>query len=92
MQPSNKQDAPKDNGEHGSVTVHVNGKPVVLESHRVTGAAIKTAAITQGVEIENDFILVEERQNGDDMTIGNDDLVTVTKRSEFTANAGDDNS
>lgn len=74
------------------VTVLVNGKSVVLEKHRVTGLEIKQAAIAQGVEIELDFILVEERRNGDDRTIGNDDMITVTKNSVFTANAGDDNS
>jgi hypothetical protein len=89
-----QEDAEKGKGkeDRGDVTVLVNGKPVVLEKHRVTGLEIKQAALAQGVEIELDFILVEERRNGDDRTVGNDDTVTVTKKSEFTANAGDDNS
>lgn len=82
----------KDKEDRGDVTVLVNGRPVVLTKHRVTGLEIKQAAIAQGVEIELDFILVEERRNGDDRTVGNDDTITVTKKSEFTANAGDDNS
>lgn len=78
--------------DRGKVTVLVNCKSVVLNEHRVTGLEIKQAAIAQGVEIELDFILVEEGRKGDDRIIGNDDSITVTKRSEFTANAGDDNS
>ena len=78
--------------DRGKVTVHVNGKPVVLRKHRVTGLEIKQAAIAQRVEIELDFILVEERRGNDDRVIGDTDTITVTKRSQFTANAGDDNS
>lgn len=79
--------------KQGTVTVTVNTKPVTLEQHRVTGLEIKQAAIAQGVAIELDFILVEDAHAGHEaQVIGDDDLVTVTKHSSFTANDGDDNS
>ena len=79
--------------KHGTVTVAVNNKPVTLEKHRVTGLEIKQAAIAQGVEIELDFILVEDAREGHEAkVIGDDDDVNVNKHSTFTANDGDDNS
>lgn len=79
--------------EHDKVTVTVNEKPVTLSKGRVTGLEIKQAAIAQGVEIELDFILVEEAHGGHEaQVIGDTDAVKVTKHSRFTANDGDDNS
>jgi hypothetical protein len=80
-------------GEQHLVTVTVNNKPVQLHYHRVTGLEIKEAAIEQGVEIELDFILVEEGHHGEEShVIGDDDEITVNEHSVFTANDGDDNS
>jgi len=80
-------------GEHGTVTVTVNEKPVTLPKHRVTGLEIKQTAIAQGVEIQLDFILVEEAHDGHEAkVIGDDDVIEVNKHSKFTANDGDDNS
>jgi hypothetical protein len=76
--------------EH-DVVVHVNEQPVTLEHRKDTGLAIKTAAIEQGVQIEEDFILVEELKHGRTRVIGDEDLVEVTPHSRFTANSGDDN-
>ena len=76
----------------GAVTVHVNERPVKLERHRVTGLEIKEAAIAQGVEIEGDFLLTEEPKHGEARVIGDEDTITVTKHSRFSANAPDDNS
>jgi hypothetical protein len=90
-----EQDKPvePEHGEHGEVTVTVNEKPVRLPKHRVTGREIKEAAIAQGVEIQLDFILVEEAHGGHEAkVIGDEDPVEVTKHSKFTANDGDDNS
>lgn len=79
--------------KRGGVSITVNHKPVVLQKHRVIGLQIKEAAIEQGVEIELDFILVEEGQDGHEAhIIGDEELITVTKHSVFTANDGDDNS
>lgn len=76
----------------GTVTVHVNEQPVQLSAHRVTGLQIKEAAIAAGVAIELDFTLVEELPNGRTRVVGNDDTITVTDKSRFLANAGDDDS
>jgi hypothetical protein len=71
--------------------IEVNNKPVRLEDKHVTGLEIKEAAIAQGVEIELDFILVEETKHGS-RNIGDHEEITVKKDSTFTANASDDNS
>jgi hypothetical protein len=73
-------------------TITVNTKPVDIEGPRVTGLQIKQAAIEQGVEIKLDYELAEIRPNGEERIIGDDDVVTVNKNSEFVATAGDDNS
>ena len=78
---------------HGTVTVSVNRKPVTLPSHRVTGLEVKQAAIAQGVQIEEDFLLTLEAFEGQPArTIADDDVITVTRHSEFTANDADDDS
>jgi hypothetical protein len=79
--------------QHGTVTVKVNNQPVILSEHRVTGLEIKQAAIAQDVEIELDFILTLEAHDGQPAeTIDDDDTITVTGHSEFSANDGDDDS
>jgi hypothetical protein len=76
-----------------TVTVTVNNKPVILPRHRVNGLEIKEAAIAQGVQIELDFILTLEAHDGEPArTIDDDQFVTVTRKSVFTANDGDDDS
>jgi hypothetical protein len=80
-------------GSKGTVTVKVNQQPVVLDDHRVTGLEVKQAAIAQGVQIEEDFLLTLEAHGGHPARIIRDDeTITVTKHSEFTANDGDDDS
>ncbi len=77
----------------GDVTVKVNTKPVTLPAHRVTGRQVKEAAIAQGVEIDIDFLLTLEASGGKPArTIDDDETITVTRHSEFTANDGDDDS
>lgn len=79
--------------ERGMVTVTVNNKPVVLARHRVTGLEIKQAAIAQEVQIELDFILTLEAHDGQPAkTIDDNETITVTEHSEFSANDGDDDS
>ena len=78
---------------HGTVTVTVNRKPVTLPSHRVTGLQVKQTAIAQGVQIEEDFLLTLEAFEGQSArTIADDEPITVTRHSEFTANDADDDS
>jgi Multiubiquitin len=79
--------------DHGKVVITVNNKPVTLPKHRVTGLEVKQAAIAQGVEIELDFILTLEAFAGQPARqVADDDEITVTKHSVFTANDGDDDS
>jgi hypothetical protein len=88
-----KEPGAGDKNGHGSVTVNVNNKPVALAKHRVTGLEIKQAAIAQGVEIELDFQLTLETHGGHEAeVIDDDEPVTVTKHSVFTANDVDDDS
>lgn len=77
--------------DHKTIVIEVNGKPVSMTKSRVTGIEIKQAAIDQGVEIELEFILVEEDKHGT-RVIGDSDTITINKHSRFTANADDDNS
>jgi len=82
-------------GDHGrgDVTVKVNTKPVTLPAHRVTGLQVKEAAIEQGVDIQLDFLLTLEAHAGQPArTVDDDETITVTKHSEFSANDGDDDS
>lgn len=74
------------------VTVHVNETPVTLPGPKVTGTDIKRAAIAQGVQMDMDFILQEELENGRTQQIGDDDVITINKNSQFLAVAPDDNS
>ena len=78
---------------HGEVTVTVNEKPSKLPKHRITGLEIKQAAIAQGLEIQLDFILVEEAHDEHEAkVIGDNDTIEVSTHSRFTCNDGDDNS
>jgi hypothetical protein len=77
---------------HGhEVTVNVNNKPVTVMGPRLTGLALKEAAVSQGVDIEVDFQLAEVTEKGR-VIIGDAELITVNKHSRFIATAPDDNS
>jgi hypothetical protein len=92
-QTSQEKAQEKGKGKGNEVTVKVNTKPVVLPDHRVKGLQVKEAAIDQGVEIQLDFLLTLEAHEGQPArTIADDEVVTVTKHSEFTANDADDDS
>jgi hypothetical protein len=82
--------------DHGpdrfAVKVTVNGKPVTLREHRLTGLQIKQAAIDQHVAIELSFILQEELPNGHNKIVGDNDTITVHDHDRFTAIPNDDNS
>jgi|GEM_PF-2702743 len=75
------------------VTVEVNTKPVALKKNRVTGLVIKQAAVDQRVpHVSVDFLLMLVRKEGGVQTIGNEETITVTKKSKFKMVAADDNS
>jgi hypothetical protein len=75
-----------------TVTVTVNEQPVKLDGHRATGAEIEAAAITQGVRIQQNFVLQEELPNGTSRIVGATDEVHLREHLRFTAIAPDDNS
>jgi hypothetical protein len=78
---------------HGQeVVIEVNTKPVELKSHRVTGLAIKQAAIAQGVKIQLDFVLLEELDHHRTRQIPDGEIITVTDKSVFQAIPNDDHS
>lgn len=78
--------------EHFEAHVTVNGKPVILRQHRLTGLQIKEAAIAQHAAIELSFILQEELPNGHQKIIGDADSIEVHNHDRFTAIPNDDNS
>jgi hypothetical protein len=74
------------------VSIFVNEQPVKLRGHSATGAAIKAAAIEQGVLIKPNFVLQEELPNGTSRIVGDQDPVHLREHLRFTAIAPDDNS
>ena len=75
-----------------TVTVQVNGRPVVFHKHHATGAEIKATAIAQGVMIQPDFLLFEVKSSGELKQIGDSEVVTLHAHEQFRAVAPDDNS
>lgn len=74
-----------------SFTIKVNKKNVEMFDHSATGAQIKQAAITAGVEIQFNFQLVELKEKNRQI-IGDNDTVGIHEGSDFIATAPDDNS
>ncbi|HXJ10984.1 MAG TPA: multiubiquitin domain-containing protein [Candidatus Limnocylindrales bacterium] len=87
----NSQDVGAEKHEH-TVIVTVNEQPVKLQGNTATGAEIKAAAITQGVHIQQNFVLQEELPNGTSRIVGDHDKVHLREHLRFTAIAPDDNS
>jgi hypothetical protein len=58
----------------------------------VTGLQIKEAAITQGVRIQSDFVLLEELDHNRTRQIADTETITVTEKSQFQAIPNDDHS
>jgi len=79
--------------EHRSlVAIKVNGHKVKVEGPRATGLEIKEAAIRAGVDIQVDFVLMEELPDGRNRVIGDQDVVVLKEGACFIAVAPDDNS
>ena len=78
--------------DDGKVEVTVNDKPVVLEGSKQTGENIKKAAIEQGVNIKEDFVLSRELGGGKTELVGNDDFIEVHPNDRFVVIENDDNS
>lgn len=73
------------------IPVIVNNHQVTLPARRMTGLAIKQAAIEQGADLQIGFQLSVKRGNRYKV-VGDDDAITVRKGLEFVAVAADDNS
>lgn len=75
-----------------TVQVTLNGEPVEVPAPKATGLEIKQAAIAAGLPVQLDFVLSQERPNGDTKIVGNEDEVVVNKTSKFVLVPADDNS
>ena len=56
--------------DDGKVEIALNDKHVVLDSSKQTGESIKKAAIDQGVNIKQDFVLSIELGGGKTKLVG----------------------
>ena len=74
------------------IEVSVNDKPVVLEGSKQTGESIKKAAVDQGVNIKEDFVLSIELGGGKTRLLGDDESIEVHPDDRFLAIENDDNS
>lgn len=74
------------------IEIFVNGRKVEMKDKVATGLEIKKAAIKQGVQIQENFILQEELPNGSSRIVGDGDKVHLRSGLKFTAIAPDDNS
>jgi hypothetical protein len=97
MHSSNKEDLVSTQplaaaGREHDVVITVNERPVTVLGPKATGLEIKQSAIAQGVPIQLDFLLYEERENGHTDPVRDETEVTVNKNSRFVAIANDDNS
>ena len=78
--------------DDGKIEVTLNDKPVVLEGSKQTGESIKKAAIEQGVNIKQDFVLSIERGGWKTDLVGDDQFIEVHPNERFLAIENDDNS
>ena len=76
----------------GKIDVLVNDKPVLLQGVKQTGASVKKAAVEQGVNIKEDFVLSIELGGGKTKLVGDDEEIEVYAGERFLAIENDDNS
>ena len=82
----------KDGIADGKVEIALNDKPVVLDESKQTGESIKKAAIEQGVNIKEDFVLSLELGGGKTELVGDNEFIEVHPNERFLAIEDDDNS
>ena len=78
--------------DDGKVEITLNEKPVVLDGSKQTGESIKKAAIDQGVNIKEDFVLSIELGGGKTQLVGDEEDIEVRPNDRFLAIDNDDNS
>ena len=78
--------------DDGKVEITLNEKPVVLDGSKQTGESIKKAAIDQGVNIKEDFVLSIELGSGKTQLVGDEEDIEVHPNDRFLAIDNDDNS
>ena len=85
-------DAEAVNDERGKTAVEilVNKKSVALFERTATGSQIKAAAISQGVAIQQDFLLYIVRGNGQLDPVEDGETVHVHPHEQFRAVTPDD--
>ena len=74
------------------VEITVNDKPVILIGVKQTGASIKKAAIDDGVNIKEEFVLSIELGGGKTKLVGDEEHIEVHDGLRFLAIENDDNS
>lgn len=72
--------------------IRVNEQTVIMESLPYTAGTIKQAAIEQGVEIEQHFVLSVVTEDGTPKILAEEDTVEIVEDCHFVAVDGDDNS
>ena len=82
----------KKGGDDRKVEVTMNDKSIVLVGAKQTGASIKKAAIEQGANIKEDFVLSIEIGGGKTKLVGDDEYIEVYAGERFLAIENDDNS
>ena len=65
---------------------------MVLDGSKQTGESIKKAAIDQGVNIKEDFVLSIELGGGKTKLVGDNEVIEVHFNDRFLAIENDDNS
>ena len=78
--------------DDGKVEIALNDKLVVLNESKQTGESIKKAAIEQGVNIKENFVLSLELGGGKTELVGDNDFIEVHPNDRFLAIEDDDNS
>jgi hypothetical protein len=82
-------DAVDDRKQATGVEIRVNRQPVLMPTHEATGLEIKQTAISQGVDIQLDFLLSKK---GHKHVIPDDESLKLHKNEQFSAVSPDDNS
>lgn len=85
-------DKPDKDPKPKKIQIEVNGNEIVVPEKEMTGAEIKTAAIEQNVQIQQNFVLQLELPNGTSKVIADTEEVKLHNHMSFTAIAPDDNS